>query len=224
MNRKLLTRCLIITFCLFTNSIIAKASLTNNDHTAYFKAIVQANQLPKGAKAIYPATKKKVEAALALMKKNNIKPLYKLPTDFTTSPDTSCLNTDGDTQIVLYEGRFNNQKAIDYLFLAINGGSLATDTVDRVYQRQGNKLIPLHFDADVSHSLYNDGEDLSQFYLWVARPFAYTQQGKTYLRFREYAPVGEYDPSKVYNCTYIWKKDRFDAIPGQPRCEQAITS
>lgn len=200
-----------------TNAQAVSVDTAVDNQTNYFQALKKIQELAPGVTAVLPCNIEQKKYFIALLTQNGLNktsdgsPKIKMDNNGNVSD-----NYDEDMQI--YRGDFNNQGAIEYLLITTSG-SLAANTVSAVYKVVGKKLVALDFDGDVKVNL--GLRDLSRFYLFTAKPFAYIKDNKTYLRFLKVS--SDYNPAELQVCTYLWQQRYFTLISGQsPTCLPSV--
>ncbi len=186
---------------IFINLKIAYAQTVDNNH--YFTALKQIQALPKGATKIAALNIKEKKQLLKIIKHQHISGLNSLKMD----SQGNVYDEYGES-VTIYKGDFNNDGVKEYAF-NIQGGSMPTNVV-LVFKLKNHQLINLHLSKVIINSLLPN-EDMSQFYLNTATPFAIQKNGKVYLRFMRF-PYKAYDKSKLLLCTYIWQNNKIRLV------------
>ncbi|MDR3490722.1 MAG: hypothetical protein P4M12_01605 [Gammaproteobacteria bacterium] len=195
----------ILLFSLAHIEITLAQTAPNED---YFNALKEIQQLPKNATAISECSLAEEKAIVRQLDPKEVDAI------FIGKPQLHAAGfmSNNDDNIKIYKGYFSNSGKMEYLFLAEGGGSMSTDTILGVYQLSNGHLINLHFDNIVVKNILG-GKDLSHFYIWMPKPFAYVQNNKTYLRYMNYpAQKYSYDKTKLLVCTYLWEGRNFKLV------------
>ncbi|MDX1901674.1 MAG: hypothetical protein SFW66_06680 [Gammaproteobacteria bacterium] len=159
-------------------------AFAKDKHASYFKSLQALEKLPKGATPVQPVSD---------TIKNQISHLLNLQNTGTT----------------IYRGDFNQDGITEYAVITTSG-SIGAQTVN-MYRFEGGLLFNEHFDQAVTQSLFPK-KDMSKFYLFVAKPFAFTLKGKTYLRFLNAS--SNYDKYALRVCTYQWHQNNTFSLSG----------
>jgi hypothetical protein len=175
-------------------------------HNQYFQALTQIQKIPADAKAITPANNKTITQVLRQLKKQKIKINYQLV--------HGILQDRSGQAVKLYLGHFSNQAVPEALFLYTNSGSINASGVLQVFEMQKNAVKELKLNPVIRKHLLH-GKDLSAFYFNVAKPFAYTLNGKTIIRYMQYPPTNDFDARKIRVCSYLWTQHTIKPVAGK---------
>jgi len=171
------------------------SEITNNE--PYFDALEKINALQTNQQAIPPCSENEKKELIVLLKNSKDEDLNSYAIDHG-----AIVNQYGET-LEIYKGDFSNEQLTQYALIS-TGGTMRSNTVT-ILEKQNDLVVKRNLDTVIIENLIPDS-DMSEFYMHVAKPFAFKQDGKTYIRYMN-IPYKKYDIAQLQLCTYLWEAD-----------------